>query len=152
MREANCNFDVKQRRAKPSIRVMSIEKTIIEELDAMAQTVIKAEDMPRWANTKELLSQRLSVDMNETAQAALQQLRRYDGRDFIFEVTVSPIDTGVIVYFKLGDMSPNIPAYVHARHEYSGKWKYDLTIAVMQSDGWHITRIYNIESKWLTMI
>ena len=61
-------------------------------------------------------------------------------------------DAGTIVTFKLGDMTGSIPAFIRARHEYSGGYKYDIVVAVKMPDAWHTTRLYNIEEKWLTVI
>lgn len=130
-----------------------IEATIIEQLDAMAQVAIKPEDLPRWEKTKEELLKKLGAGkMQEEANAALKQLTGYTGSDFVFERSEAPVVPGTIVYFQLGDLTVPIPAYVNARHEYSGKWKYDLIIAVRMPDAWHTTRIYNVESRWLTQI
>jgi len=132
---------------------MSIETNIIEQLDAMAQVAIKSEDMPRWEKAKEQLLKSLGAGkMKEEAEASFQQLIAYNGSDFVFDRSTAPIAPGTIIYFRLGNMTPAIPAYVHARHEYSGKWKYDLTLAVRMPDAWHLTRIYNVEDKWLTQI
>lgn len=128
-----------------------IEKTIIEQLDAMAKVALKPEDQERWNRTKDELEYRLTTNpMQLAATDAFFQLRRYDGTDFLFELTKPKHNPGCIVAFKLGDMTPAIPAFINARHEYSGKWKYDIIIAVKLHDAWHTTRLYNIEEKWLT--
>jgi len=148
-----CSFVRKQGRAKPSNIIMGNEKIIIQELNHIADVVIKPEDKERWAHAMEILSKRLDfANMDDEAQESLQQLIDYNGSDFVFDRSTAPVAPGTIVYFKLGNMTPSIPAYVHARHEYSGKWKYDLTFAIKEEDGWHITRIYNIESRYLQVI
>lgn len=148
----NCNSAIitlllKQGRAKLSTNFMSIAKTIIEQLDNMAKVALNPEDQERWQKTKNILIKQLA--WRDDGAEALEQLRRYDGSDFRFERGDAPIEPGLIVYFQLGDMTPPIPAYIHARHEYSGCWKYNITLAVKQADGWHTTRLYNVESKWL---
>lgn len=131
---------------------MSIKKTIIEQLNNMASVALKPEDQERWGRAMEALSKELDCEMEKNVEESLLQISGYNGSDFIFDRSTAPIAPGTIAYFKLGNLTHNIPAYVSACHEYSGKWKYDLTIAVMQDDGWHTTRIYNVESKWLTQL
>jgi hypothetical protein len=128
-----------------------IEKTIIEQLDNMAKVALKPEDMERWNRTKDELMYRLTTNpMQVAATGSYFQLRQYDGTDFQFKKTQPLHQPGKIAAFKLGDMTPSIPAFINARHEYSGKWKYDIIIAVKLQDAWHTTRLYNIEEKWLT--
>jgi hypothetical protein len=84
--------------------------------------------------------------------ATLKQLIGYNGPDFVFNKTEAPISPGTIVLFKLGNLTDDIPAYVHARHEYSGKWKYDLIFALLEGDSWRLTRIYNVESGFIKYV
>ena len=119
----------------------------------MAEVALKPEHQKQWAKAMDILSKQLATsEMEKEAQEALAQLIGYTGSDFVFDRSIPPIAPGTIVYYKLGNMTPLIPAYVHARHEYSGKWKYDLTLAIKHDDGWHLTRIYNIESEYLKQI
>jgi hypothetical protein len=129
------------------------EKIIIEQLDKMAQVALRPEDMARWNKTKETLLQGLDRDnMNDICTASYFQLQKYDGTDFQFKKSKPMHEPGAIVIFKLGDMTGAIPAFIRARHEYSGRWKYDMEIAVKMPDAWHVTRLYNIEEKWLSVI
>lgn len=134
---------------------MNIENRIIQELNNIATVALQPEDQERWANAMKLLAKQLGTnEMEKQAQAALNQLINYTGSDFVFDRSTAPVAPGTIVYFKLGNMTPPIPAYVHARHEYSGKWKYDLTLAIFhdEDNAWHTTRIYNVDSDYLTVI
>jgi hypothetical protein len=129
------------------------EKIIIEQLDKMAQVALKPEDMGRWNKTKETLLQGLERDnMRDICTASYFQLLKYTGTDFQFNKSEPLHQPGTIAIFKLGDMTGSIPAFIRARHEYSGCWKYDLEIAVKMPDAWHTTRLYNIEEKWLTAL
>lgn len=141
----------KQGLAKQSINSMS--ETIINALKSIAEVHLPAEDHERFKLSMQELQKRLAMgNMYQEVGASHEQIIKCNGSDFIFEKSLPLIAAGTIAYFQLGEMTPPIPAYVHARHEYSGHWKYDLIIAVRVPDGWHLTRIYNVESKWLTQI
>lgn len=87
----------------------------------------------------------------EPTNQSLEFLQTLNGTDF--KATgdlIKPLhQRGTIGWFKLGDMMPAIPAFIHAQHQYSGGYKYDLNIAVKFPDAWHITRIYNVEEKYI---
>jgi hypothetical protein len=131
---------------------MKHAKLIIETLDEMAQVALRPEDLGRWAEVKEKLLQRAEeTSMNDMAKEAEAMLRSYDGSDFkAVGDDIEPLHgRGTNAYFKLGEMTPAIPVFIHARHQYSGGWKYDLNIAVKMGDGYHVTRLYNVEEKWI---
>lgn len=130
---------------------MKHEKLIIEVLNDMAAAALNPEDFERWEKVKAVLLARSDNSMHELANQSLESLKGYNGRDFkaVGDDIVPLHGRGTIGYFQMGQMMPPIPAFIHARHQYSGGWKYDLNIAVLMDDGYHVTRLYNIEEKWV---
>lgn len=125
-----------------------MNKVIIEELDKIVKVVLPESDHERWNNVMRMLS--AEPDLKQAAHESLHTLRNYTGTDFQFKKSEPLHEPGTIVTFKLGDLTASIPAYIHARHEYSGRYKYDLIVTVKMPDAWHTTRLYNIEEKWLS--
>lgn len=137
------------------------EQSALDLLDQMCTESLDPEYFGLWQRVEAALIKTRGITVNSKHQEALDAggtyeetlstLKGFNGTDF--KATGDDIvplhGRGTIVDFRLGDMMPPIPAFIHARHQFSGGWKYDLNIAVKLDDAYHITRLYNIEEKWL---
>jgi hypothetical protein len=83
---------------------------------------------------------------------ALAKLISLNGSDFVFKKAERVIYSGQLAIFKLGNLTGDIPVYVSSARELSGQWKYDLIFMWLEDDGWHTSRMYNIESRLLRNI
>lgn len=79
-------------------------------------------------------------------QQAEQVLRSFDAPQ---QDGSNAKNIGEVVTLKFGDITGAIPAKITGMHLYSAKIKYDLELAVLFEDGWHTTRIYNVDSKFV---
>jgi hypothetical protein len=78
-------------------------------------------------------------------------LESFDGTDFQFEGPELPskYQRGQIVNL---DICPVlIPARILSVHFYNNKVKYDIAINVLNEDGWHTKRMYNIDEDILSV-
>ena len=118
-------------------------------VNAICEQSLDPEKFEWWEKIKEELS-KVRKGPDEIDQS-LDTLQGFDGTDFRpTGDEIKPLhQRGTIGWFRLGVMMPALPAFIHARHQYSGCWKYDLNFAVQFTDGWHVTRIYNVEEKYI---
>jgi hypothetical protein len=82
----------------------------------------------------------------------LAKLISLNGSDFVFKESEKLIYPGQIALFKLGNLTGEIPVYVHAAHELSGQWKYDLIFTWLEEGSWQLERAYNISGRLLKNI
>lgn len=52
-------------------------------------------------------------------------------------------------FLQFGDLTGQIPIIVRGVHLYNDKKKFDLELVVFKGDGWHATRIYNVDSDYV---
>lgn len=140
-------FVSNQGRGKPSNKIM--KQIVLEELNKIAKEILPKRDHERWDKVMEKLQ--ANEDPAMITWKCLKTIMSYDGDDYNRKPNenLPKFNRGWVVVLKFGELTIDIPAFVHTVHEYNNKYKYDLNIVIPMPDGMHPTRLYNIDECWL---
>lgn len=75
----------------------------------------------------------------------------YDSPQIYRDDAAPSLQIGDKAFLQFGTLTDKIPVLIKAVHLYNNKHKYDVELHVLKSDGWHATRIYNVDSEYVLL-
>ncbi len=105
-------------------------------------------DIENWKDENPFKEQSTTYGFMSSERALIESDKIVSGWNAHID---DPLNLGVGKkrYLQFGDLTGKIPVMIRGAHSYGMKQKFDLELAIFGGDGWHTTRIYNVDANYV---